>query len=162
MGLLESVIDKELGELHAQGVRLLHIGRLEQLSPALQSKIRHAIELTKNNTRLTVVIAFNYGGRDEIVYAMQEMIREGIQPDSVTEEQIARHLFTRDIPAPDLIIRTSGEMRLSNFLLWQAAYSEYYITPTFWPDFDKKELQKALDEFAKRTRRFGCLEENGD
>lgn len=162
IGILENVIDKELGELDEQGVRLIHIGRLEHLSPGLQSKVRSAMEMTKTNTRLTVVIAFNYGGRDELVYALQSMIKDGIRPEDVTEEQITNHLFTHDIPDPDLIIRTSGEMRLSNFLLWQSAYSEYYVTPTFWPDFNKVEFRKALDEFCKRNRRFGCLEENSD
>lgn len=162
MNLLEDVIDKELDELYAKGVRVLHIGRIEKLPQALQNKIQHAIEWTRNNRRLTVVIAFNYGGRDELVYALQQMIREGISPDEVTEEQIRQHLFTKDIPDPDLIIRTSGEMRLSNFLLWQSAYAEYYSTPIYWPDFNQEELRKALNEYQRRSRRFGGLEDNDD
>jgi undecaprenyl diphosphate synthase len=158
--ILESVIEKELNELHKEGVQLRHIGRLEKLPEALRKKVENAIELTKDNTTLTVVVAFNYGGRDEIVFAVEEMIREGIKVEDVSEALLSQHLFTAGIPDPDLIIRTSGEMRLSNFLIWQAAYSEYYVTPAYWPDFDKAELQKAIDAYCQRSRRFGCLDEN--
>lgn len=160
--ILESVIEKELNELHREGVQLRHIGRLEKLPEALRKKVENAIELTKDNTTLTVVVAFNYGGRDEIVFAVEEMIREGIKVEDVSESLLSQHLFTAGIPDPDLIIRTSGEMRLSNFLIWQAAYSEYYVTPAYWPDFDKAELQKAIDAFCQRSRRFGCLDENNN
>jgi len=115
------------------------------------------VELTKNNHRLVVCIAFNYGGRDEIVCAIREMIEEGIKPDEVTDEKVGSYLFTAGIPDPDLVIRTSGEMRISNFLIWQSAYSEWYITPTFWPDFDKEELRKAIIAYGERDRRFGKL-----
>jgi undecaprenyl diphosphate synthase len=160
--ILESVIEKELNELHKEGVQLRHIGRLEKLPEALRKKVENAIELTKDNTTLTVVVAFNYGGRDEIVFAVEEMIREGIKVEDVSEALLSQHLFTAGIPDPDLIIRTSGEMRLSNFLIWQAAYSEYYVTPAYWPDFDKAELQKAIDAYCQRSRRFGCLDENNN
>lgn len=157
--ILESVIEKELNELHKEGVQLRHIGRLEKLPEALRKKVENAIELTKDNTTLTVVVAFNYGGRDEIVFAVEKLIKEGTKVEEVSEALITQHLFTAGIPDPDLIIRTSGEMRLSNFLIWQAAYSEYYVTPAYWPDFDKAELQKAIDAYCQRSRRFGCLDE---
>lgn len=158
--ILESVIEKELKELHEEGVQLRHIGRLEKLPESLRKKVEAAIELTKDNTRLTVVVAFNYGGRDEIVHAVEEIVRSGVKAEDVNEALISNHLFTNNIPDPDLIIRTSGELRLSNFLIWQAAYSEYYVTPAYWPDFDKDELKKAIDDFSHRSRRFGCLDEN--
>ena len=158
--ILESVIEKELNELHREGVQLRHIGRLEKLPAALRKKVENAIDLTKNNSKLTVVVAFNYGGRDEIIFAVEQLIREGVKVEDVNESLISQKLFTSGIPDPDLIIRTSGEMRLSNFLIWQAAYSEYYVTPAFWPDFDKVELQKAIDAYCQRSRRFGCLDEN--
>ena len=157
--ILESVIEKELNELHKEGVQLRHIGRLEKLPEALRKKVESAIELTKDNTTLTVVVAFNYGGRDEIVFAVEKLIKEGTKVEDISEALITQHLFTAGIPDPDLIIRTSGEMRLSNFLIWQAAYSEYYVTPAYWPDFDKAELQKAIDAYCQRSRRFGCLDD---
>jgi undecaprenyl diphosphate synthase len=157
--ILESVIEKELNELHKEGVQLRHIGRLEKLPEALRKKVENAIDLTKDNSTLTVVVAFNYGGRDEIVFAVEKLIKEGTKVEDINETLISQHLFTAGIPDPDLIIRTSGEMRLSNFLIWQAAYSEYYVTPAFWPDFDKVELQKAIDAYCQRSRRFGCLDE---
>jgi undecaprenyl diphosphate synthase len=158
--ILESVIETELTELNEEGVQLRHIGRLERLPDTLRKKVEYAIDLTKNNTTLTVILAFNYGGRDEIVYAVEKLIHEGTPAEEITESLISQKLFTAGIPDPDLIIRTSGEMRLSNFLIWQAAYSEYYVTPTYWPDFDKAELQKAIDAYCQRSRRFGCLDEN--
>lgn len=155
MFILQDVIDRELGELHSQGVQLRHIGRLERLDPKIQKKVLDAIELTKNNNKLVLNVAFNYGGRDEIVYAMQKIIRDGIPAEDVTDELVNRYLFTAGVPDPDLIIRTSGELRVSNFLIWQAAYSEWYITPTYWPDFDKDEYRRALETFANRDRRYG-------
>ncbi|PKN94363.1 MAG: isoprenyl transferase [Chloroflexi bacterium HGW-Chloroflexi-6] len=153
--ILEDVIDKELKELDDQGVRLRHIGRLEQLPSHLQAKVIEAVKLTEKNERLILNIAFNYGGRDEIVQAVQHMIRDGISADQVSPETFARYLYTAGIPDPDLIIRTSGELRISNFLIWQAAYSEWYVTPTYWPDFHKKEFQKAIETYANRDRRYG-------
>lgn len=155
--ILETVIEKELAELHQEGVQLRHIGRLEKLPESLRKKVESAIELTKNNHRLTVVVAFNYGGRDEIVHAVESIVRAGTSPEAVNDQLISDHLFTKDIPDPDLVIRTSGEMRLSNFLIWQAAYSELYITPVYWPDFGKDELWKALESYCQRNRRFGGL-----
>ena len=155
MGILEDVIDRELGELHKEGVQLRHIGRLKQLSPKLQEKVTRAMELTRNNSRLILNIAWNYGGRDEIVQAIQHMMEDGIQPEMVTNEVVSRYMYTAGVPDPDLVIRTSGELRISNFLIWQAAYSEWYITPTFWPDFDKEEYRHALEAYVQRDRRYG-------
>jgi undecaprenyl diphosphate synthase len=155
MYILEDVIDRELNELHKEGVQLRHIGRLERLAPSLQEKVLDAIEVTKNNDRLILNIAFNYGGRDEIVQAIQRMMKDGVPPEKVTDELVSQYLYTAGVPDPDLIIRTSGELRVSNFLIWQAAYSEWYITPTFWPDFDKDEYRRALEAFSHRERRYG-------
>jgi undecaprenyl diphosphate synthase len=155
MYILEDVIDRELNELHKEGVQLRHIGRLERLAPSLQEKVLDAIEVTKNNDRLILNIAFNYGGRDEIVQAIQRMMKDGVLPENVTDELVSQYLYTVGVPDPDLIIRTSGELRVSNFLIWQAAYSEWYITPTFWPDFDKEEYRRALETFSHRDRRYG-------
>jgi undecaprenyl diphosphate synthase len=155
MRILEDVIDKELNELNGQGVQIRHLGKLNQLAPALQEKVLEAVETTKANTTLILNVAFNYGGRDEIVNAIQQMLRDGVQPETVTPEVVSKYLYTAGVPDPDLIIRTSGELRISNFLIWQAAYSEWYVTPTFWPDFGKEEFRKALDEFANRDRRYG-------
>jgi undecaprenyl diphosphate synthase len=155
MRILEDVIDRELAELDRQGVQLRHIGRLDQLDPRLQKKVLHALEQTENNRRLILNVAFNYGGRDEIVYAIQHIIADGIRPEDVTSELVSRYLFTAGVPDPDLIIRTSGELRVSNFLIWQAAYSEWYVTETYWPDFGKEEYRKALASFGRRDRRYG-------
>jgi undecaprenyl diphosphate synthase len=155
MSILETVIDRELAELNANGVQIRHIGELDGIDPRLQKKIRQACEATQANTKLILNVAFNYGGRDEIVHAVREIVKAGIPADQITEETITQHLYTNDLPDPDLIIRTSGELRVSNFLIWQGAYAEYYATATYWPDFDKEELRKALVEFGKRKRRFG-------
>lgn len=155
MYILEDVIDRELNELNKEGVQLRHIGRLERLAPSLQEKVLYAIDVTKNNDRLIMNIAFNYGGRDEIVQAIQRMMKDGVPPEKVTDELVNHYLYTAGVPDPDLIIRTSGELRVSNFLIWQAAYSEWYITPTYWPDFDKDEYRRALEDYANRDRRYG-------
>jgi undecaprenyl diphosphate synthase len=149
------VIDRELKELHKEGVQLRHIGRLDQLKPSLKEKVLDAIELTKDNDRLVLNVAFNYGGRDEIVWAIRHMVEDGIKPDDVTQDMVSQYLFTAGVPDPDLIIRTSGELRGSNFLIWQGAYAEWYFTPTYWPNFDKEELRKAIEEFSHRDRRYG-------
>lgn len=155
MHILEDVIDKELGELHKEGVQLRHIGRLERLDPKIQEKVLNAVELTRNNSRLVLNVAFNYGGRDEIVCAIQRMIRDGMPAEAVTVDLVSQYLFTAGVPDPDLIIRTSGELRVSNFLIWQAAYAEWYVTPTYWPDFGKEEYRKALEAYVQRDRRYG-------
>lgn len=157
IGILEDVIDRELDSLHANGVQLRHLGQLERLNPQLQEKVHQAIELTKNNQQLVLNVAWNYGGRDEIVHAIQRMIDAGLAPDEITEERVSEYLYTSNCPDPDLIIRTSGEMRVSNFLIWQGAYSEWYVTPTYWPEFGPDELLKALHEYAQRERRYGRI-----
>ena len=155
MRLLAESLDKEVDELHRNGVQLRHIGDLAPLSDILKSRIQAAIELTKNNNRLVANIAFNYGGRQEITAAVREIVREQIPPEEITEDVISAHLYTAGQPQVELIIRTSGEFRVSNFLLWQGAYAEYYISPLYWPDFDKDEFYKALQTFGQRDRRFG-------
>jgi len=161
MNILADVIDKELAELNDEGVQLRHIGRLESLEPNLRAKVLKAVDQTKNNDRLVLCIAWNYGGRDEIVCAIHKMFKDGLKAEQITDEVVSNYLFTAGIPDPDLIIRTSGEMRTSNFLIWQAAYAEWYTTPTLWPDFDRLELLKALKEFGLRDRRFGRISNCG-
>jgi len=157
MQIMESVIDTELDELHREGVKLVHLGQLEGLNPNLQAKIKHALEITHDNHRLVLCLAWNYGGKDELVHAVRRIIEEGIPAEQVSEDTINDRLYSAGIPDPDLVIRTANEMRLSNFLIWQASYAELYVTPVFWPDFDKEELRKALDAFAARDRRYGRL-----
>ena len=159
--ILREVIDRETASFHENGIRLRHLGRLDGLSKGLQQAVRRAIELTKDNTRMTLSIAFNYGGRAEILDAVQRLIREGIPPGAIDEATLGRYLYTAGLPDPDLVVRTAGEMRLSNFLIWQSAYSEYYATPTFWPDFGEEEIEKALLAYSQRRRRFGGLEPQG-
>ena len=155
MSLFHYYFDRELDELNKNGVQLRHIGQMEGTSNRLQEKILQAVEKTKQNDKLILNVAFNYGGRSEIVAAVRDIVRSGVDPDTISEELISQHLYTRGLPDPDLIIRTSGEFRSSNFLLWQSAYAEYYVSPTYWPDFGKTELYKALEVFSQRNRRFG-------
>ncbi len=157
MRLLGEALDRETMELHRQGAQLRHIGRLDGLAPDLRKSVEDAIELTRNNDRLVLTLAFDYGGRQEMVRAVQEIARAGIPPEEIDEATISRHLFTRDIPDPDLVIRTSGEHRMSNFLIWQAAYAELHFSPVFWPEFGPEHLQAALDDYATRERRFGNI-----
>jgi len=155
MQILADVLQKEIDELHKEGVRIIHIGRLEGLSPDLRDQIISAVKLTSQNKRLILNVAWNYGGRDEILHAVQQIISLKPGPVEINEELISQHLFTKESPDPDLVIRTSGEMRTSNFLPWQSAYAEWYFTETLWPDFDKGELIKAIQDFNQRSRRFG-------
>lgn len=157
IGILSEVIEREVQNLHKNGVQLRHIGRLEGIPQKLQRKVLDAIELTKNNDRLILNVAFNYGGRAEILDAVRGILEDGVESDQLDEELFSQYLYTTGLPDPDLIIRTAGEVRISNFLIWQAAYAEYYATPTYWPDFDKEELYKALLEYSRRERRFGLL-----
>jgi len=158
MSILRDVIDRELPELHQEGVQLRHLGDLSKVEEDLREKIYHAIELTKNNARLILNVAFNYGGRAEIIHAIREIVEHGYKPEEITEELVSHYLYTGDLPDPDLIIRTSGELRLSNFLIWQSAYAEYYFPEVYWPDFNRQELYKALLHYAQRDRRFGLIE----
>lgn len=155
MRLLGLTIQRQLNELHKNGVRILHSGRMDGISHHLQEQIRHALDVTRYNDRITLNVAFNYGGRAEILDAVRRIIADGIDPEALSEELFSQYLYTSALPDPDLIIRTGGEWRLSNFLIWQAAYAEYYATPTYWPDFDEKELYNALAEYDRRERRFG-------
>lgn len=158
MRLIPRVIKRELKELHKNGVRLVHIGRLDPLDPALRQQVQDAIELTKDNKRMTVALAFNYGGRTEIVDAVQRIVADGVRPEAIDEALLSSYMYTAALPDPDLVIRTAGEVRLSNFLLWQSAYTEFYATPTYWPDFDVAEIDRALAAYARRERRFGGVE----
>ena len=157
MGLLGEFIETETPELHKEGARLLHIGHLEHLEPQLHQKIENAIELTKNNTRIDVILAFSYGGRDEIVTAVRKIVAAGIPAEEITQQTLSENMFTVGIPDPDLIIRTSGELRTSNFLTWQSVYSEWAFPNVLWPDFDEAALNQVLEDYAKRDRRFGGL-----
>jgi undecaprenyl diphosphate synthase len=160
MALLRHYLLGEIAELHRNGVRLKVIGELGRLAPDIISLIEHAEAVTRDNTRITLTIALSYGGRAEIVAAVRaiaaQVARGSLAADAVDEDCIARHLFTADIPDPDLLIRTSGEQRISNFLLWQCAYSELVFTKTLWPDFSKSDLEQAIDDFCGRERRYGA------
>ena len=157
MNIFTRVLDQELKDLHRQGVCLHHLGDLNGIEPALQKKVRDALELTRNNDRLILNVAFNYGGRAEILHAVRQMLADGVSPDELTEELFSSYLFTAGLPDPDLVIRTSGELRVSNFLIWQAAYAEYVAAPEMWPDFGREELYAAIVEYSKRDRRYGGL-----
>jgi undecaprenyl diphosphate synthase len=157
LSLLARKIDQETQAFHQENIRLVHLGRLDRLSQKLRKKVQAAVELTKNNTGLTLCLAFDYGGRDEIVQAARRITDAGIPGDNINESVFVRYLYSTDIPNPDLVIRTGGESRLSNFLLWQAAYSELYFTPVLWPDFGLKDIEEALSEYKRRQRRFGKI-----
>ena len=157
MNLLSIFIDKEVNNLHKEGVRILHIGRRERLDQGLRKKIEGAIDLTKDNTTITVQMGLDYGGRDEITQAVRKIVASGVTPEEVTEELISQNLYTAGIPDPDLIIRTSGEMRTSNFLIWQSAYSEWIFPETYWPDFTEQVFWQMLVEYSRRDRRYGGL-----
>jgi len=155
--LFEESINKYVSELHENGIKLRHLGHLEELPQSLQLAINKAIELTKNNTKMTLNFALNYGGRLEILDAVRHIIAEGIQIQDIDEKLFNNYLYTAGLPDIDLLIRTGGEFRISNFLIWQAVYSEYYFTEVLWPDFNQKEVEKALLAYSQRQRRFGRL-----
>ncbi len=156
MDLLANTIKNELAELNENQVVINFIGDLTKLNPKLQSILKNAVDVTANNTGVRLQIAFNYGARDEIVYAVKNIMKNGISPDDVTEDTISKALYTSGIPDPDLLIRTGGEMRVSNYLLWQIAYSEFLVTKQFWPDFNEQSLADAVMEFNHRQRRYGA------
>jgi undecaprenyl diphosphate synthase len=156
--LLEEIIVEESQELHKNGARIRHIGSLEGLSDKLRESINNALELTAENTGMTIGVALNYGGRAEIIDAVRQIISNGVRPDKLDEKRFREYLYTADFPDVDLVIRTGGEFRTSNLLIWQTAYSEYYFTPVLWPDFNKEELEKALQAYSQRERRFGGLQ----
>ncbi|TAK26224.1 MAG: di-trans,poly-cis-decaprenylcistransferase [Chloroflexota bacterium] len=153
--LMTEVIERETEELHRIGVRVHHVGWLDDLPAHLVQAMETAIRTTSENRRFTLNVAFNYGGRAEVVRAIRRIVREGVAPESIDESTIDRYLATAGQPDPDLIIRTAGEMRLSNFLVWQSAYAEYFSTPTYWPDFGRANLLAAIDVYSHRTRKFG-------
>ena len=157
LNILSRAIESETEELHRQGAQLRHIGDLSSLSPELCDAIAGAIERTKNNDKLVLTLAFNYGGRQEVLRAIKDIVAEGVAPEDIDEAMIERHLYTHDIPDPDLIVRTSGEYRLSNFLCWQGAYSELHFCQTLWPDFGPEHLEAAVRDYASRDRRFGAI-----
>ena len=157
--ILSEVIRSEVDQLHGQGIRIRHLGRLDRLKPELQEAVEDSIQLTSNNTRMMLNVAFDYGGRAEILDAVRRIVADGRTPEEITEELFRRYLYTGSGPDPDLVVRTAGEQRLSNFLLWQAAYAEYYSTPALWPDFDEVEVERALAAYASRRRRFGRIAE---
>ena len=157
ISIIEEAIGPESENLHGQGVRIRHIGSLRRLPAELRDAIEGCVEMTSGNSRLTLCVAFNYGSRAEIVEAAKALIREGADPDALDETAFADRLNTAGMPDPDLIVRTAGEMRLSNFLLWQAAYAEFYSAPALWPDFDDSEVEKALAAYKERERRFGGI-----
>jgi len=155
--ILGETLDRELDELHRQGAQLRHIGSLDGLPAPLRQAVLDAIELTRNNDRLVLTLAFDYGGRQELIDAIRRMMADGVSPELIDDETIGRYLFTSDLPDPDLIIRTSGEYRLSNFLVWQSAYSELYFSPVLWPEFGPEDLEDAVRDFSRRERRFGNI-----
>ena len=159
MGLLKEFLRRETPTLLEHGVRLRAIGRLEALPPGVVQELRHIIDRTAGGGGMTLTLALSYGGRQEIVdaaRALADAVRRGeLRPEDIDEAQVARRLYAPDLPDPDLLIRTSGEQRLSNFLLWQCSYTELYVTPTLWPDFTKAELLEAMAEYERRERRFG-------
>lgn len=157
--ILSEVIKSEVEELHRRGIRIRHLGRLDRLTPELRDAVTDSIRLTRNNTGMILSVAFDYGGRAEILGAVRRIVADRHAPEDITEDLFGRYLDTSEIPDPDLVIRTAGEMRLSNFLLWQSAYAEYYTTPVLWPDFDEEEVMKALATYTNRRRRFGRTSE---
>ena len=155
--ILEERLEEGIKFAQENGIRIRHLGKPDGLPLRLQERVKQALELTKHNRQMSVILAFNYGGRDEIVEAARSLILGCISPQDVNEKLFSQYLYTADIPDPDLIIRTGGEMRLSNFLIWQSAYAEIYFTPVLWPDFGRKEIDKSLIVYSQRQRRFGSL-----
>ena len=155
--LLAQSIVEETPKLHSDGIQIRHIGRLDTLPDELGQSIHESIELTKSNETMILTIAFNYGGRTEIIDAVKNIIRQKVDPDKINEESFATYLYDSELPDPDLIIRTAGEMRISNFLIWQSAYSEYYSSSVLWPDFDELEIEKALFSYSNRHRKYGTI-----
>ena len=155
LGILYDALRNQTETLHKNNVHIVHIGKADRLGRQLREAVVYAQDLTRENTGVTLNVAFDYGGRDEILEAVKQLIRDGVPVEDIDEQLFSKYLFTAQIPDPDLIIRTGGELRISNFLLWQSAYSEYYHTPTLWPDLDSTELERVLAAFTNRQRRFG-------
>jgi undecaprenyl diphosphate synthase len=157
LNLLGKSIEKEAKILHKRGVKIRHLGHLERLPRHLRQAIENAIELTRSNTEMTLNLAFDYGGRLEILDAVRSILADKVPPQDINEKLFNSYLYTADLPDVDLVVRTGGDLRISNFLLWQSAYSEYYFTSVLWPDFNTQELDKALIAYSQRQRRFGGL-----
>jgi undecaprenyl diphosphate synthase len=162
MGLLREYLKKEIAELNRNNIRFSAIGRIESLPKAVQRDLRDTVEKTRSNNGLRLTLALNYGGRAEMIDAVRSLASQlkgkgALDPEAITEQSFSQHLYTHDLPDPDLLIRTSGEMRLSNFLLWQVAYSEIWVTDILWPDFTERELFQAVIDFQRRERRYGGL-----
>ncbi|MDD3679032.1 MAG: polyprenyl diphosphate synthase [Patescibacteria group bacterium] len=155
MNLFREMLDKTAQKLHEKDVRVRVVGRIEDFASDIQKKMQEVMEKTKNNSTLTFNIGLSYGGRAEIVDATKRIIKDGLRPEDITEEKFAEYIYEVGQPDPDVIVRTSGEQRISGFMLWQAAYSEFYFTDVCWPDFDEKELDRVIDDFNQRERRFG-------
>ncbi|HVT11314.1 MAG TPA: isoprenyl transferase [Fimbriimonadaceae bacterium] len=159
MKLIEQAAKDELRLMHQNNVRVQVAGRIDQVPEGLRKALEHGIETTKDNTGITFTLAINYGGRAEMVDAVKKIVAEGVRPEDVTEELISQHLYNPSHPDPDLMIRTAGEMRWSNFLLWQSAYTELYVTDKTWPEFGEQELLEAVLTYQRRTRKFGAVVE---
>lgn len=155
--LLRYFLRRELNNLHRNNIRLHMLGHVETLPEWLQRQVGDAILLTEENSRMVLNICFSYGGRDDIILAVRQLVAEGVAESEVTEEALAARLLTAGMPDPDLLIRTAGEQRISNFLLWQSAYAELYFTDAFWPDFGREDIDMALAEYGRRKRKFGGL-----
>ena len=155
LDILYEALQEQTQSLHENNVRIVHIGKADRLEPELQAAVAFAQDLTRDNNGVTLNVAFDYGGRDEILEAVKQIVRDGVRAEEIDEKLFSKYLFTAQCPDPDLIIRTGGELRISNFLLWQSAYSEYYHTSTLWPDLDSAELERVLEAFSNRQRRFG-------
>jgi undecaprenyl diphosphate synthase len=155
MRLFHETMQREIEEMHRRGVRIVVSGRRDELSPRMRDRIEEAVKLTASNRNGVLNVCLNYGGRAEIVDAVKKLVAEGVEANQIQEESIASRLYNPDLPDPDLIIRTAGEKRVSNFLLWQSAYAEMLVTETLWPDFDVDDLKAALADYASRVRRFG-------
>lgn len=160
MQLFHEAFANEIGELIREGVKIQHIGQREGMGAELLEKIDQAVERSKDNRRLILSVGLNYGGRNEIMHAVRKIVAAGVPAETITEETISANLFTAGTPDPDLVIRTSGEYRVSNFLIWQSAYAEWDFPETLWPDFGAEELRASIERYAKRDRRFGKLSEN--
>ena len=156
MDILVEAIDQETEALHKEGVRIIHLGRTDRMASGTRDAVAHAQKVTRNNTQMTLCVAFDYGGRSEILEAVRSLVTSAVPPETLSEDIFSRHLYTAEIPDPDLVIRTGGEQRLSNFLLWQSAYSEFFSTATNWPDLGPKDIEEALESYYNRKRRFGA------
>lgn len=153
--LFRNMINDKLQELHEKNIRLNFIGHLTDWPKKMQSEMKRAMDLTSNNTGMTVNVALSYGGRAEIVDAAKRIVAEGLKPEEITEKKFAEYIYEAGQPDPDIIVRTSGEQRISGFMLWQSAYAEFYFTNKYWPDFDEAEVDKVITEYNRRERRFG-------